>query len=449
MIIDMLKEHNQKEKVSFHMPGHNKGRAFTGSIFASAPFIYDTTELCGTDALVQPQGAILEAENRIASVYGAAHSFFLVNGSTGGILTMIYSAFHRGDRVLVDRFCHQSVLHACQLTGITPIYLMPDNSDIPGIPGVLSSETVATALAQYPDAKGLIITSPNYYGAAADLVSISKLVHDSGGLLLVDEAHGAHFPFSDRFPKTAMEQGADMSVVSLHKSMPSPNQTALLHIADSQRVDDVRATLRMFQTTSPSYVFLAAMEQAVCFGTEQGREKTEEILKLLAPLRLQALDDPFKLLPDWKNKGLSGDDVDRIFREQFGIYAELSTESGLLLMCSWFHDADDFNRLSEALAYCDRLPDQEGLSVEKTMVSSMTVMATMSLDEVSAAEKTYVDVKNAAGKICAKAVSAFPPCIPLLLPGEVITKEQAEYLKELAESGKILTGMENGICVIK
>ena len=448
MIIDMLKEHNQKEKISFHMPGHNKGRAFCGSIFASAPFLYDTTELEGTDALVKPEGAILEAEQMIASVYGAAHSFFLVNGSTGGILTMIYSAFRRGDIVLIDRFCHQSVLHACQLAGITPVYLMPEESALLGIPGVLSSETVQEAFKQYPEAKGLVLTSPNYYGAAADLVAISQIVHTHGGLLLVDEAHGAHFPFSDRFPKTAMEQGADMSVVSLHKSMPSPNQTALLHIADSMNREEVRATLRMFQTTSPSYVFLAAMEEAVRYGKEQGREKTEEILRLLAPLNLPTLDDPMKRLPSFPKTGLSGDEIDAIFREKFGIYAELSTECGLLLMCSWFHNQDDMNRLQEAIHYCNNLPGK-GVTENKTIIPFSSIAATMPLDAVYGAEKICVPLSEAAGKICAKPVSAFPPCIPILLPGEVITEEQVKHLTELAKTGKTLTGMENGIRVIK
>ncbi len=449
MILDMLSAHNAKEKTSFHMPGHNKGRAFCGSVFASAPFIYDTTELDGTDALVKPQGAILEAERFVASVYGATHSFFLVNGATGGILTMIYSAFQRGDTVLVDRFCHQSVLHACQLAGVTPVYLMPEESALAGIPGVLSAETVAEALGQYPEAKGLVLTSPNYYGAAADLTAISKIVHAHGGLLLVDEAHGAHFPFSDRFPKTAMEQGADMSVVSLHKTMPSPNQTALLHIAAGIDTEEVRQTLRMFQTTSPSYVFLAAMEQAVQFGKEQGREKTEEILNLLAPLNLPTLDDPMKRLPTWENKGLSGDEIDAIFREKFGIYAELSTAHGLLLMCSWFNNQADIDRLKEAIDYCNNLPDNKVEKEERTMVPFASVMATMPLDAVGVAEKTYVALQDAVGKICAKPVSAFPPCIPILLPGEVITKEQVRYLTELTASGKTITGLENGICIIK
>ncbi|MBQ9914739.1 MAG: aminotransferase class I/II-fold pyridoxal phosphate-dependent enzyme, partial [Clostridia bacterium] len=207
MITDMLQKHLKNEKASFHMPGHKSGRGFLGTPFSSGLFALDTTELSDTDALIAPSGAILEAEQRAAAYYGAKHSFYLVNGATGGNLAMIYAAFSPGDTVLLDRNCHSSVLNAATLSGIKPIYLTPEMSPLPDLPGTVTPEGVTEALRQYPQIRGAVITSPNYYGKSADIQKIAETLHDHGALLLVDEAHGAHFPFAKEFPLSAMAQG--------------------------------------------------------------------------------------------------------------------------------------------------------------------------------------------------------------------------------------------------
>ena len=444
MIIDALKRHNEKEQASFHMPGHKKGEGFMATPLESHIFTYDTTELCDTDALIAPQYEILEAEKRAAELYGAAHSFYLVNGATGGILAMMYAAFSPGDVVLVDRNCHQSVINGAIFAGILPVYITPEASGLPGIPGTVSPEAVQKAIKQFPEAKGLVLTSPNYYGKAANLSALAELIHSIGGLLLVDEAHGAHFPFSSVFPQTAMEQGADMSVTSLHKSLAAPNQTALLHIGQNVDVEKIRASLRMFQTSSPSYIFLAAMEQALEDGVSRGAELTEKTLKFLTELECPTLDDPFKLLPDFRSKGLTGREIDEIFREKFGIYAEMTTEHGLLLMASWYNCEEDFKQLKKALDYCRSLRDvsvdhHEPVSFETTIEAAAFPLSSLRLKE-----HKPIPLEAAEGLICAIAVSAFPPCIPIVMPGEKITKETIKTITVLKEQGATITGLTNG-----
>ncbi len=448
MIIDAIKRHNEKEQTSFHMPGHKKGAGFVGTPLNSSVFAYDTTELCDTDALIAPQKEILAAEQRAAEIYGAAHSFFLVNGATVGILTMMYATFSKGDVVLVDRNCHQSVINGAILSGILPVYITPEPSKLHNVPGVVSPESVRKALKKYPNAKGLVLTSPNYYGKTANLSELADLIHNVGALLLVDEAHGAHFPFSKHFPKSAMVQGADMSVTSLHKSLAAPNQTALLHIASNISKEKVRCVLRMFQTSSPSYIFLAAMEQALEEGANRGAWLTEQTLKRLSLLNCPTLDDPFKLLPDFRAKGLTGEEVDEIFREKFGIYAEMVTAHGLLLMASWYNEEADFKRLKKALDYCSSLPDVANECPDGIGVDESVVAASFPLSVFQQRDKKQILLNAAEGYLCGAAISAFPPCIPIIMPGERITKEKIDKVLSLQEKGATITGLAGNLVTV-
>ncbi len=446
-IYDELLAHNKKEKASFHMPGHKNGVGFRGRPLRSALFSFDTTELADTDALIEPTGSILQAEKMAASIYGAGHSLFLVNGATCGILAMFYANFYPGDVVLVDRNCHRSVIHALALCGAEPIYLLPKPSKMPGVPGVLSAEKVAEQFEKNPHIKGVFLTSPNYYGAAADVKKIAQIAHENGALLLVDEAHGAHFPFSDAFPKTAMEQGADLSVVSLHKTLCSPNQTALLHIAKGREVEPVRETVRVFQTSSPSFIFLAAMEDALKAACESGAKQTEWVLSQLGDLPF--LDDPFKRLLLYTEKGYSGFEVDEILRTRFGIYSELCDAQLVLTMSAWANEKKDFKRLKKAVSYLDKLPRKLvepacwDISLPQAMKPQMTP------GEVRNKKTEAVPLKQAQGRICAKTISAFPPCIPVVLPGETILEEQIVTLCKLRENGARIVGLfEENVTVV-
>lgn len=448
MIIDMLKQHNEREKASFHMPGHKKGSGFSDAPFSGEIFTFDTTEVPGTDALIAPEDAILRAEEHAASLYGAKHSFFLVNGSTGGILSMIYSAFRPGDKVIIDRNCHQSVLNGSVFSGLSPIYLTPESTALSDVPGTVKTEKIKALLEENPDIRGAIITSPNYYGATANIREIADLLHKHNALLLVDEAHGAHFPFSNRLPESAVSLGADMSVVSLHKTLPAPNQTALLNIGKNISIEKTRNAIRMFQTSSPSYVLLVAMEYALHYAEEKGEAETERILSLLHSLNCPTLDDPFKLMPTWAEKGISGYMAEEIMRKQFGIYVELCNTQRILCMTSWCNTEGDIRLLSEAIAYLDALPQQG-----RPITYQASTETSVSIPTITPAEATHlphklVPLQKAEGKICAQAVSAFPPCIPILLPGETVTKEKLEYLDDLKMNQATITGLTKDMITI-
>lgn len=438
-ILEELQLHNKREQASFHMPGHKKGAGFCAGVFKEDVFALDTTELCDTDALIEPTGSILEAEKRAAACYGAGHSFYLVNGSTGGILSMFYASFKPGDVVLIDRNCHRSVIHAAALTGIVPVYMTPGMSRLEVIPGAVSAELVATQLKKYPEARGVFVTSPNYYGAAADLRAIADLTHEHGAVLLVDEAHGAHFPFSEAFPPTAMEQGADLSVVSLHKTLSAPNQTALLHMARGGETERIREAVRTFQTSSPSFVFLAAMEQAVLQAEKVGAQETDRVLAELG--EIPWLDDPFKRILSYRHRGYSGYEVDEILRHEFGIYAELCDPQLVLLMPSWANSCADFALLREAVGYLDALPEKKGEIILEADALPASTEVVLSPLELRQKETEPVVLRAAGGRICAAAVSAFPPCIPIILPGERITLEQVLLLEGLQKQGARLTGL--------
>ena len=257
-ILNALSKHIKNEKASFHMPGHKNGTAFFGSPFYNEIFKLDTTELMGTDCLAEPESFIMEAQKKTARLYGADDAHFLVNGSTGGILSMFYASFSEGDTVICDRGCHKSAVSAMVLSGVKPVYVSPDQDEEIGCSGKISPEKTEEMFKKYPYAKGVYITSPNYYGICSDVCKIAEIAHKNGAVLLVDEAHGAHFPFSSHFPKNAMESGADLAVTSLHKSLASPNQTALL-MQKGERIsnESVKSAINMFQTTSPSYILMA------------------------------------------------------------------------------------------------------------------------------------------------------------------------------------------------
>ena len=422
-ILQSLIEHRKKEKASFHMPGHKgRGTAFC-SPFDSEILSFDTTELAGTDCLAHPSDAILRSQMWAATLYGAKEAFYLVNGSTSGILSMFDAFFSEGDTVLVDRGCHKSVVNALSLCGLTPIYIAPPVDERKGVPKGFDKEKIAEALKAYPNVRGVFLTSPNYYGMVSELKEIAGLVHALGKVLLVDEAHGAHFPFSKQFPTGAIQAGADASVVSLHKSLPSPNQTALLLLKDEDKEGRVRRAVNTFQTSSPSYILLSCMEQALTYAETHGEETTEQFLLMSEPYRKYRTEDPFKLLLTLDGEGYRAEEI---LREKYGIYAELCDRNHVLLMCSWQNTQADFALLGEALSELEPL-------LKETLAESDTAYfcegkSELNPREVRKKESEWVLLSDCVGRISAQSVTAFPPCIPILMPGEKITKEQADEI---------------------
>lgn len=450
-IISGLKKHNEKEIISFHMPGHKMGKGFENSVIASEIWKYDTTELSDTDCLQKPTEFIKEAEEYAAKIYGAKNSFFIVNGSTGGILSMFFACFKEGDKVIISRDCHKSVVNAMIFTGVIPIYIEPRKNEME-LYGGINPEDVEDIFKKNKDLKGLFLTSPSYFGIMSDIKKLSEIAHKYNALLLCDEAHGAHFPFSEKFPISAVKAGADLSVVSMHKTMLSPNQTAVLNVGHCEISEKkVRDSINMFQTTSPSYVFLAAIEEALLFGEKNGRKLTEKLIKQIPQNEhIYFFDDPFKIVLNFSDKGFDGNYVLDILEKKYGIFCEMAQGNNVLLMISWANTKEDFDVLKKAIEYLESLPDMINEEIENDVVVSYNENCIYTPREVAMKEKEAVLPDLAEGRIAGCEVTSFPPCIPYFMPGERITRHNIDLIKKSIANGNCMTGIENGkIFVIK
>lgn len=446
-ILDSLKKHIKTEKASFHMPGHKGGAAFSGSPFENELLSFDVTEVSGTDCLSSPKEAIALSEQRAAQLYGAKRAFYLVNGSTCGILSMFYAFFKEGDSVIVDRSCHISAVNALVLCGLNPVYVSQNIDEKRGVPSGITADKIKRMLEEYPEVKGIFITSPNYYGMMSEVDKIAELAHSKGIPLLVDEAHGAHFPFSKKLPESAISMGADAAVVSLHKSLPCPNQTALLLINDEKMAEKMQKAVNVFQTTSPSYMLLVYIEAALDMAEKQGEELTNRLLEYLKPFAKYQTKDSFKLLLSFEENGITGYEAEKILREEFGIYAELCDNKNVLLMTSWGNSEQDFELLSTAITHIKSIKKEPLAS--KIITEFNEGRPELSPKYALNVGREWILPQDSVGRIAAATVTAFPPCIPVLLPGEKISKKQADEVADMILQ-KTAEGLKDGkICVIK
>ena len=336
---ERLRTYGEGNAYPFHMPGHKRQKQ-QGSLF---PYDLDITEIDGFDNLHHAEGILEEAMERAAKLWGSRKSFFLVNGSSSGLLAGIRAVTKRGDKVLMARGCHRAVYHAVELCGLHPVYMQAEWVEEMQISGSIQLETVEKHLQEHPDCKLVILTSPTYEGVVSDIAEIAKVAHRYGAYLLVDEAHGAHLGFSKGFPDTSVHLGADVVVQSLHKTLPCPTQTAILHVCTEQvDVTEVGRQLSVFQTSSPSYVFMAEIDGCVSL-LEQKREslfaayerrlasfyeKMEKLehIRLCQPEVSPAVfgHDRGKLLFFTGNSNLSGVELAEILRERYELEIEMS-----------------------------------------------------------------------------------------------------------------------------
>jgi len=495
LLVDALKRILADVKTPFSMPGHRGGRGFPVS-FSDMVSEIDTTELPGTDNLQHPQTILKAAQERAAVHFGAVSSHFLVNGSTVGLLAMLQAVAGPGDEILVGRDCHRSVLHAIQLTGAEPIFIgncpdgartMPAGTGFDGtlpfpagtdsdksmpIPGGPSEAQFMHAIQNNPQAKALLLTRPNYYGVAVPLENIAFQVHAQGMVLLVDEAHGAHFNNSPLFPKPALACGADLVVQSLHKTLPSPTQTAMLHegvswqgVRSGLSVSSVREAISLFQTTSPSYPLLAGMDAAIRWASESGREAYRNLFLRLDACRsdieretrfhlLRASDlpfgvdlDPTRLVIQAKNHGMQ---LEAWLREKHGLFAEMADLHQVVLIATPFHDEADFVALIDALRDVPLWEEEQAVHVQKCMEqpveADMMNVRVMSFHEAVRARREQVPLTVANGRVSARAVVPYPPGVAAIVPGERYGAELVSRLLEQEEKGISLLGMEDG-CV--
>lgn len=456
-LLDALKLHSAQGKINMHMPGHKEGRLFSKS-FKDQILRYDLTELRGLDDLHRPKGAILESMQACAKAFGAKESYFLVNGSTSGVHTMLAACLSRGDRLLVARNCHISVLNGLILFGIQPVFVMPRFDEEWQIALPADIDTWRKALEENPDVKGALVTSPDYYGLCAPLAELADLLHQCGKFLMVDEAHGAHFAFSDQLPPTALAQGADICVQSLHKTLPAFTQAALLHIG-SHRVSSerVRRSLSMLTTTSPSYMLMASMDYARDFGERKGEESYKtlignlhamkqelsemEKLRLLPDMLQGYARDATRIVVDTTRAEIDGSHLYRRLDEEYDILAEMADECRMVFITSPADSENELATLKNALLDLDRklMPRQEKRSFcvfdDKPVWKSLPSLSDY-LENTA-----YIPLESAAGFVSASMVTPYPPGIPVLCPGELITENTLLTIQRLVQAGNEVRGL--------
>ena len=450
-LLARLENLSDSDQIPLHMPGHKRNDSLAGYLRTLGARL-DITEITGFDDLHDAQGILREAQDRAAALWGVRKSWFLINGSTGGILAGIRALVPAGSRVLVARACHKSVFNALELCRLRPAFLQPE--PVPGwsFAGPVRPETLAEGLQRYPDTRLVILTSPTYEGVLSDLPALVKLAHDAGIPVLVDEAHGAHLGLFGAFPAGAVAAGADLVIQSLHKTLPSLTQTAILHcagpLADPAAVD---RQLAVFETSSPSYLLMASLDGCVEWLAEQGRqslpawrERLERFRRETGPLHsLRLLGDepgfPFVRDPSKIVIGsgpLTGRELKDRLREEYALELEMAGADWALAMTGPGDTGETLGALAKALRCLDSglpaLPPPEPLPVLPLPEAPLAPWEAMERPAI------HLPLEQAAGRISAGYLWAYPPGIPLILPGERVDEAFLQGCRALTACGVVL-----------
>ena len=447
-LADLLKKHDDDKIVPFHMPGHKRA----DFAYLNGAQKIDITEIEGFDNLNEAEGVILESEKTAAEVFGVKSAKFLINGSTGGILAAIRTVCNAGDKILVARNCHKSVFNAVEVFALRPVYVMPSYFEEYGFFGSVNPQSVVRAFAENPDIKLVVITSPTYEGVVSDIKSIAEICHKHGAILFVDEAHGAHLGLCKKFVESARTLGADIVVDSLHKTLPSLTQTALLSVC-SKRIDikKLDKNLAIFQTSSPSYVLMTSIDGCVRMLKNEGKELLDNwsknidvSKKSLARLNKLALFNPKKdgrAFDFDKSKfvilctgaAISGVEVKKVLRNVYGIELEMAGVNYAIAMSGAGDTRENFSALENALfAIDDTLAERNGLT--KTEMPSLPEKV-LEPYETNTSTGEYVDFDKSVGRVSLENVWAYPPGSPIVVKGEKITQDAVKSLTLMYESG--------------
>lgn len=451
--------------IPFHVPGHKQGRGLPELTAYLGPraLAMDLTCLPGLDNIFNPHEALAEAQELAAKAYGADYAYFLVNGTTSGIQAMIMAVCQPGDKIIMPRNAHKSALGGLIISGARPIYLHPEVNHEFGISTGITPEKVEEALREHPDAKAVFVVYPNYYGTASNLPAIVAVAHRYGVPVLVDEAHGAHFAFHPDLPPSSMEAGADLAAVSTHKLLGSLTQSSMLLVREGL-LDHrhVKAVLNLAQTTSPSYLLLCSLDLARKQAATKGREIFTRVLSLAEKCRselrqiegLRLLDrevvgrpgcwalDPSKIVVNVTGLGLSGYEAEAILRHRYGLQVELSDLYNLLFLITVGDTAETVDALIEALRDLAEVRVQRNVCKYTPPLPSLPPVAALPR-EAFYSETKIVPLEEAAGEISAEAITAYPPGIPLVCPGELITQEIIDYVSVLKRENADLQGLED------
>lgn len=462
-ISEALERLKQMRVVPFDVPGHKRGRGnrelteFLGERCMAA----DMNSMKPLDNLGHPTSVILEAERLAADAFGAAHAFLMVGGTTSCVQAMILSVCRQGDKIILPRNVHRSAINALILCGATPVYVNPSVNQELGIALGMSMRDVERAVADNPDAKAIFVNNPTYYGICSDLRAICQLAHRYGMKVLADEAHGTHFYFGKNLPVSAMAAGADMASVSMHKSGGSLTQSSFLLVGENINKDAVRQIINLSQTTSASYLLLSSLDisrkrlalegeaifEKVCAMAQYARDEINLIDGFYAYAgELKNNDTVFdfdstKLAVNTLGIGLAGIEVYDILRDEYDIQIEFGDIGNILAYISVGDSYKDIERLVGALSEtARRYRRDKGGMMSHEYINPHVVM---SPQKAFYAQSEAVPLAQSGGRISGEFVMSYPPGIPVLAPGELITQEIVEYIEYARDKGCFLTGTED------
>lgn len=452
-LYDQLKAYGESDYYPYHMPGHK--RQELGTIPNDLKKI-DITEIDGFDNLHQPEGILRELQQKAAALYGAEESFYMVNGSTGGILSAVSAALPAGGHLLMARNCHKSAYHAAYLRNLTISFLYPEVIPEYDIYDAVTPKQVKDALDQEKEIGAVLLVSPTYEGRTADIRAIAQAVHEKGIPLIVDEAHGAHLGFDSHFAPNSCKCGADIVIHSVHKTLPAMTQTALLHV-NGDRIDRelLKRFLHIYQTSSPSYVLMASIEDALdCVEQQGGRlfsRFAESYLKMLERLStcrylkfLPAEDgkqDLGKLVISTKKIELSGQQLYDILLQEYHLQLEMAADSYCLAMFTVGDGPMAYERMTRALLEIDGRCKPAKPSSKVCMKAQESKEAAIPLFQAWDKRTALVPLEQAIGKIAGEFVNLYPPGVPVLVPGEVLTAPIYESILSYLEQNLNVQGV--------
>jgi lysine decarboxylase len=463
-----LMEHAKKDPIQFHIPGHKKGKGmdpdFREFIGENALSI-DLINIRPLDDLHQPTGIIKHAQDLAAKAFGADHTFFSVQGTSGAIMTMVMSVCEPGDKIIVPRNVHKSIMSGIVFSGATPIFIHPEVDPVLGISHGVTPEAIEKALGQQPDAKAILVINPTYFGVSGDLKRIVKIAHSFEIPVLVDEAHGAHIHFHNELPLSAMQAGADMSATSVHKLGGSLTQSSILNVRGNLvSPARVQSILSMLTTTSTSYLLLASLDSARKSLAIEGMALLEETIQMAEKTRnsINKIDclscvgreilrtgsafamDPTKLLVSVKDLGITGYDAEKWLRERFNIEVELSDLYNILCIVTSGDNEEDLKVLVRALnELSNEFIDQSDVERDVSVILPEIPPLALTPREAFYADTELVPFEESKGRIIAEFLMVYPPGIPIFIPGEIITEENLLYTKKNIEAGLPVQGAED------
>ncbi len=462
-LLEELIQYQNKHYHPFHVPGHKGGGGLLPkwqAYLGQGVFSLDLTEVEGLDDLHHPTGVVEAAQKLAASLMDTKEAYFLVNGVTVGIHAAIMTLCRPGDTIIMPRHAHRSVYEGMILAGARPVYLQPETDEKWGIPLGVTKKQVAEAIKAHPQGKAIVMVHPTYQGLTSDLCEIGALAGKAGIPLLVDEAHGAHFKFSPDFPPSAMSCGATVAVQGWHKTMGSLTQSGLLLLKD--RKLPVQNFLSLLQSTSPSYILMASLDAARRHWAEKGLQMAEEIVTLswyfrnkVTRLNLKGIHclgeeiintsgcndyDPSKLLLNGADLGLNGYQLAQELRNTYRIQPEMASLNGVLLIVSLGDTKEQIDYLLDALQDLrSRFPTSKKKRVFSSLEYKRGEMVLLP-GEAMQAHKIRLPWRSAAGRISGEFICPYPPGIPLVVPGEKITREALDHIKQIKSRGGHLQG---------